>query len=328
MSRESGSGFLPVEHPDPGLLARLEEAAVEAARQAGALVAHRFGGVLEVSSKGKEDGKELVTDVDRASQRLIASLTVERFPGHMLLGEEEPPENEPPAADFVWAVDPIDGTTNFVNGLPVHAVSVAALHRGRPVAGAVWLPWPSANGSGAVLHARAGGGAWFNPLASSGQPGRPMTVKDTEGDGTPKSGRLSGLPGGLRWAYRVGKPLGKAMGEPRVSGSTAYETSMVAAGVMQFSISGAGSHVWDYAATSLLVREAGGAVFALDRGRGWAPFEGWAAPYANDAATSKRLREWAGPVIMGSPRGASFLAANLRPRQPPLWRRIAKALGS
>ncbi len=296
---------------DSFLLERLEAASIEAARQAGALVAQRFGGVLEVSSKSKEAGKELVTDVDRASQKIIASLTSEKFDGHMLLGEEDAPEVTPAATDFVWAVDPVDGTTNFVNGLPVHAVSVCVMFRGRPVAGAVWLPWPTPSHTGGLFHARAGGGAWFN--------GRRLEIRDPDGAGAPVNGRLSGLPGGLRWAYHVGKPLSKSVGEPRVSGSTAYETAMVAAGVMQYSVSGGGSHVWDYAATSLLVREAGGAVFAPDSTGAWSLFEGWDAPYTNDAVMSKRLRDWTGPMIMGAPKTAAFMAMNLRPRRPPPW---------
>ena len=311
---------------EDALLVRLEHAAVDAARQAGVLVARRFGGALEVSDKGKVSGADLVTDVDRASQKLIESLTVGRFPGHMLLGEEDAPKDAPPAADWVWAVDPIDGTTNFVNGLPVHAVSVAVLHRGKPVAGAVWAPWPAEGGAGGIFHARIGGGAWFIPAAEQGRGGRRLEIKQPEGDGAPRTGRLSGLPGGLSWAYHVGKPLQKGIGEPRVSGSTAYETAMVAAGVMQFSVSGSGSHVWDYAATSLLVLEAGGAVFLPDGKGAWTRFEGWRQPYSNEPETMTALRNWTGPVVMSSPKTAAFLVANLRPRGPSAWRRVKKAL--
>jgi hypothetical protein len=116
------------------------------------------------------------------------------------------------------------------------------------------------------------------------------------------------------------------VGELRVSGSTAYETAMVATGVMQFSLSGSASRVWDYSATSLLVREAGGAAYVLDGKGGWSLFEGWTDGYDNTAATSKRLREWSGPMIMGAPKTAAFLAANLRPRGRPIVRRLlAKA---
>ena len=131
---ESGGG--PEATVDAELLQRLERAAVEMAGKAGSMVMGRFGGALEVGSKD-EAGRDLVTDVDRASQRLIQESVADKFPDHMLLGEEEPPEEESPAPDFVWAVDPIDGTINFVNGLPPWAVSIGVLHRGQPVAGAV-----------------------------------------------------------------------------------------------------------------------------------------------------------------------------------------------
>jgi myo-inositol-1(or 4)-monophosphatase len=298
-----------------------EQAAVEAAWEAGALVAKRFGGPLDVSSKSKEPGKELVTDVDRASQKLISALTAERFAGHSLLGEEEPPDREPPATDYLWAVDPIDGTTNFVNGLPLHAVAIGLLHRGRPVAAAVWMPWPTPAGAGVVAHASAGGGSWLSGARVGQGNGRRLEIKEAGGDGMPVTGRLSAIPGSLRWGYRVGKKLRKGIGEPRVSGSTAFETAMVATGVMQFSVSGSGSHVWDYAATSLLVREAGGAVYALNGRREWEPFEGW-TPFANDSATSERLRKWTGPMLMASPRLARSVATELTPRKPPLWKRL------
>jgi myo-inositol-1(or 4)-monophosphatase len=301
-------------------LTELEFAAVQAAREAGALVASRFGGVLEVSSKGDRPGKELVTDVDRASQKLIASLTVEKFTGHMLLGEEDPPDKEPPASDFIWAVDPIDGTTNFVNGLPVHAVSIGVLHRGVPVAGAVWIPWPASGPAGAVLHARRGGGTWFSSGDATRPDARRLEIRDAGGDGLPAAGRLSGIPGGLRYAYRVGRQLRKGLGELRVSGSTAYETSMVAARVMQFSVTGFSSRVWDYAATSLLTQEAGGAVYMLDGKRRWTQFSGW-QPFKNDAETSTRLRKWSGPMIMAPPKLAGLLSVNLRPKRPSLVKR-------
>ncbi len=302
---------------DKSLLEPIENAAIDAARQAGALVASRFGGILEVSSKGKEPGKELVSDVDRASQRLIKSLTVDRFPGHMLLGEEDPPETEPPAADFIWAVDPIDGTTNFVNGLPLHAVSIGVLYKGAPVVGAIWVPWPSNGSSGAVIHGRLGGGSWFSDGPAATRPPRRLAISDAEGAPAPRTGRLSAIPGGLRYAYHVGRDLRRNIGEPRVSGSTAYETAMVATGVVQFALSGGGSRVWDYAATSLVVKEAGGDVFALNSAHRWARFDGW-LPFANDTATSVRLRKWSGPMLMSTPRRAAFLVDNLRPRRRPL----------
>lgn len=302
---------------DPVTLAALEQSATEAAQAAGAYIASRFGTPLQVSDKSKGAMSDLVTDVDRASQKLVASLTVDKFPGHMLLGEEDAPENELPAAEFVWAVDPVDGTTNFVNGLPIHAVSIGVLHRGVPVAGAVWVPWPHSGAAGQVFHARAGGGAWFGS--------RRLAIVDPA-NGAPVNGRLSSVPGGLRWAYRVGKPLKRGIGEPRVGGSTAYETAMVAAGVFQFSVSGGGSRVWDYAATSLLVKEAGGAVYWLNPEGCFIPFSGWSQDYSNNLQTSLRLRRWSGPMLMAAPIVAAFVAANVKLRRPSVLSRIRRKL--
>ncbi|TDI89430.1 MAG: inositol monophosphatase, partial [Chloroflexi bacterium] len=80
----------------------MEQSVTRAAREAGKFVASRFEGVLEVSTKGGIPGKDLVTDVDEASQKLIAEIMAETCPSHMLLGEEDPPDEEPAAADWIW----------------------------------------------------------------------------------------------------------------------------------------------------------------------------------------------------------------------------------
>ncbi|HCH10345.1 MAG TPA: inositol monophosphatase, partial [Dehalococcoidia bacterium] len=61
--------------------------------------------------------------------------------------------------DFLWVLDPLDGTKNFLHGLPVYACSVGVLYKGAPVAGAVFVPWP-VEGGGIVFHAHKGGGAF------------------------------------------------------------------------------------------------------------------------------------------------------------------------
>ena len=286
------------------LLLRLEKAAVEMARKAGSMVMERFGGAIEVGAKD-EAGRDLVTDVDRASQRLIGELLADEFPGHMLLGEENAPENETAAPDFVWAVDPIDGTINFVNGLPVYSVSVGVLYRGRPAAAAVWFPWPSPERF-RIAHARKGGGAWLD--------GRRLQIEQPEGGGTPVSGRVSAVSSRFAFTYRVGAPLRQALGEPRSMGSASYEAAMAAAGMVQYAVLGP-ARTWDFTAGTLLVSEAGGTTVSLEDGR-WTPLETFAPGYAGTAETSRRLRAWRQPVIMGPPATVAFVSANLRPRTP------------
>jgi len=124
---------------DDATLMEIELYATEVVEAAGKLVSERFGGDLYVESKDG-NGANPVTDVDRASQALIAAMVEKRFPEHMILGEEDAPKDEPEARDFIWVVDPIDGTTNYVNGHPVYAISIGVLHRGEPVVAAVWTP--------------------------------------------------------------------------------------------------------------------------------------------------------------------------------------------
>jgi inositol-phosphate phosphatase / L-galactose 1-phosphate phosphatase / histidinol-phosphatase len=76
-----------------------------------------------------------VTDTDKAIERALRAMINKAYPGHGILGEEYGPEN--PDADYVWALDPIDGTAAFVAGLPVFGTLIALLHRGTPVVGII-----------------------------------------------------------------------------------------------------------------------------------------------------------------------------------------------
>lgn len=298
-------------------LEHIEQSVIRAAQEAGAFVASRFGGVLEISNKGTRPGKDLVTDVDKASQQLIAEIMAETCPDHMLLGEEDPPEEEPAAADWLWVVDPIDGTTNFVNSSATHAVSVAALYRGESMAAAIWIPWPNEVGH-LLIHARKGNGTWLN--------GSQMHVHPASESGAPQAGILAATPGWLRRMFKVGRPMIGNWGETRIGGSACFEQFMVARGTMQFSITGF-ARAWDFAAGMLLVTEAGGKVRAVGASRNFEEFDGWGQSYANDSATYGRIRKWRGLLMFGAPETVDFLAANLSPRNRGLLGRIKSLLG-
>ena len=299
-------------------LEHIEASVVRAAGEAGALVSSRFGGVLEITNKGDKPGKDLVTDVDKASQKLIADIMAETCPDHMLLGEENPPDEEPKAADWLWIVDPIDGTTNFVNSSLIFAVSVAALHCGVPVAAAMWIPWSNDDGY-LLMHARRGNGAWIGDTK--------MSVSAPSESGMPVAGLHSAIPRWFRRAFDVQKPLIGNMGELRDGGSSCYEQFMVARGSMQYSITGF-AFTWDFAAGTLLTREAGGKVLALDSNRRFTEFRGWGSDYANDSATYGRMRKWKGLVLSGAPETVDFIADNLRPKRASLFGKLKSLVGS
>jgi myo-inositol-1(or 4)-monophosphatase len=302
--------------PDDALLKKIEETAVYAATEAGKLVAERFGGPMEVMQKGDRAGVDIVTDVDKSSQKLIVEIISKRFPDHMALGEEDPPDpaDELPARDFVWAIDPIDGTKNFANGSTIHAVSVGVLYRGEPVAGAMWTPWPSEKGH-MLTHARKGGGAWMD--------GKRLEIKQNGEDPKPQPGRLAAIPGSIGM-YEKKKPLRGHMGETRITGSTCFEMLMVATGSMQYALSGF-ANVWDYASGIVIVREAGGMCMTPTR-EGWHEITGWGHLFNGDAETSRKMRGWKGAVLSSTPPMAKFLAENLSIRRPNLFQRAWKSV--
>ena len=141
------------------LLAEVEHTAVELAQLAGAEIRTALGRVLTVRYKGAAAGEapptDPVSEVDHDVEVLIRARLGTRFPEHGIIGEEldEPETGE---SDFVWVIDPVDGTLNFINGFPLFAASVGVLHQGRPVVGAVWCSTSHALRAG-TYHAHEGG---------------------------------------------------------------------------------------------------------------------------------------------------------------------------
>ena len=111
------------------------QTARRAAEAGGRVIARAFGQGVEVRSKAVSD---LVTDADLESERTIAEVIREDFPGHAVLGEET--YRDDASADDLWVVDPLDGTTNFAHGIPHFAVSIGYYRKGEPVAGVIFNP--------------------------------------------------------------------------------------------------------------------------------------------------------------------------------------------
>lgn len=135
----------------------LVEVAVEIARQAGGVLMSRlplgrFAGTIE-----RKAGRELVSEVDRASEALIVARLAEAFPEHTVLAEEGSGSGQRREGVVRWLVDPLDGTSNFLHGHPIFAVAMAAELDGELLAGVVHLPYLSetffaARGKGAFLN--------------------------------------------------------------------------------------------------------------------------------------------------------------------------------
>ncbi|MCS5658287.1 MAG: inositol monophosphatase [Dehalococcoidia bacterium] len=301
---------------DDVLACEIEAAAVEMAQGAGDILAAHFGRKISIEYKDKEE-RDPVTEVDKACQDYLVREINRRFPDHSILGEEQSEEEakkakedagatDPPCGDFLWVLDPLDGTTNFLNGLPVYAVSVGVLHKGRPLAGALFIPWPKPGG-GFVLHCRQGGGC------CAGED--PVEVYKSD---EPVNNRLAGLPGHFSYFTKYGKGLRGKSGEPRTTGSIAYELAMTACGVMQYAVFGA-PRMWDMAAGALAVMEAGGTVMTRSpKEKGWHVMESFVPTWQEKPPTLKELRRWVAPLVVGNNKVAPLLAANLRSRFHPM----------
>jgi len=218
-----------------------------------AVVAALLGGDVVRASAGRDaQGKGLpgdwVTEVDLASERAIREFFERETPQIPMLGEEDGGST---GTGRYWVVDPLDGTTNFVHGFPVVAVSVALVEDGRPVAGCVHAPF-----LGLTFAATRGAGAWSIDPAG---PTR-MRVSDRPVEraivatGFPFR-RKELLPRHLRMLHAA---LDR-FEDLRRPGAAALDLAWVAAGVFDgfFELS---LSPWDVAAGGLLVEEAGGQV--------------------------------------------------------------------
>src|SRR5713226_4990803 len=130
------------------------EAAVQIAREAGAVLMSKFDRRIAIESKGEYD---LVTEADRASERLIVQRLTAQFPSHAIVAEEGGGHES--ASGFRWYVDPLDGTTNFAHGFPCFNVTLALEQAGELIAGVIYDPirqecFTSERGAGAYLNNR------------------------------------------------------------------------------------------------------------------------------------------------------------------------------
>jgi len=225
--------------------AQLEEAAMAAARRAGAVLRRRFRPRerIQVETKGMHD---FVTEVDREAEAAVVAYVRANFPGHTILAEEGSPAQQ--AGGMRWVVDPLDGTTNFIHGVPTFAVSVAVEDASGVLAGAVFDPVHEE-----MFHAHRGGGARLNgdTIACT----RPASLEDALiATGFPFR-ELSRLPGYLT----VFERFVRSTAGLRRAGSASLDLVYTACGRYDgfFEV---GLSRWDIAAGTLLVQEAGGIV--------------------------------------------------------------------
>jgi myo-inositol-1(or 4)-monophosphatase len=232
----------------------LADIAVELASRAGALALRHQAAGLSVSSKSS--ATDVVTDADQAVEEFLRAALARLRPGDSVLGEEggeEAGDAELAGSPVRWVLDPIDGTVNFVLGLPYFAVSIAAQVDGETVAGCVFNP-----SSGALFRAAAGHGAFLGDRRLSGPRSVPLdqAVLATGFSYDPARRARQGSAAGHLLAR---------VGNLRRLGSAALDLCALAAGWVDMYYEGPLGE-WDFAAGLLIATEAGVATSGL-RGR-------------------------------------------------------------
>ncbi len=218
------------------------ETAVEIAREAGALLANGFERRVGFELKGEFD---LVTECDRASEKLIVERLRSHFPSHAIMAEEGGGHES--SSGYRWFVDPLDGTTNFAHSFPMFNVTMGLEQAGEVIAGVVYDPirqemFTAERGSGAYLNNRrirvSNARYLADSLASTGFPSRKRHHNVN-----------------IHFYYQVAM----ASHGVRRTGSAAIDLAYVACGRLDFFWE-FGLKPWDMAAGTLLVEEAGGRV--------------------------------------------------------------------
>lgn len=221
-------------------IVQLQATATLAARRAGEHVLanlHRRG---DVNSILRTDVKH---KLDVEAQETATAVVQAAFPDHAILGEETCDAPLPPS-DYVWIIDPIDGTINFFHGLPWWCCSVAVRFQGKTLAGAVFIPELKQ-----TYEATCDGPALCN--------GQPIHVSQTDRI------ELSMLATGAdKWdlgehAFKFMRKISEIAQRPRILGAAAVDMCMVAAGKLDGYFE-SGIYIWDMAAASLIVERAGG----------------------------------------------------------------------
>ena len=224
--------------------------ALRAARSAGELII-RSTERLDAIAVNEKEAKDYVSEVDRAAEQTIINVLRKAYPNHGILGEEGGSlAGSGEGADYVWIIDPLDGTTNFLRGVPHYAVSIACKYKGRLEHAVVVDPirqeeFTASRGRGAALNGRR-----MRVSARKSLEGALL------GTGFPfRDGQLNNLDNYLNMFRSL---VGQTAGIRR-AGAASLDLAYVAAGrydaFWEFGLS-----EWDMAAGALLIQEAGGLI--------------------------------------------------------------------
>jgi len=221
--------------------------AIKAARAAGAII-NRASLDLDILKINTKSPNDFVTEVDQMAEQAIIETILQAYPDHGILAEESGREHGAKHSEFVWIIDPLDGTTNFIHGFPVYCVSIALTHRGVVQQAVVYDPTRND-----LFYATKGRGAYLNDKRLR------VSKRTRMGDALVGTGfpfRRGDNP--KRYLKMFEEVMGQVAGLRR-PGAAALDLCYVAAGYYDAFFE-TGLSPWDVAAGSLIITEAGGLI--------------------------------------------------------------------
>jgi myo-inositol-1(or 4)-monophosphatase len=246
-----------IANPDPRELLAL---ATKAAHEAGTLV--RNSPIHSLARRTKSSPTDLVSEMDHASEKLIIDIVMSARPDDGLIGEEG--TTKPSKSGLSWLIDPIDGTTNYLRGLPNYSISIAVVYEKETIVGVVYDP--TLNETFTAIHGR-GAALNGNPI---------MCSTTTLAEAIIGTGFSYSSTQRARQA-EVLRSLLPAVGDIRRPGSAAVSLCWVACGRLDAFFE-TGLKPWDFAAGALIAREAGADIHGADVDRSHADLVVASAP--------------------------------------------------
>ncbi len=217
---------------------------INIAKEAGAIVREGFGKSVKIEYKTGDNN--LVTEIDKASEKVITDFIKKKYPSHSIIAEEGSGERK--NSEYLWVIDPLDGTTNFAHGLPIFSVSIGLQKNGETIAGVVYNVM-----RGIIFSAERGGGA----EAESEK------ISVSKNDNLAHSMLVTGFPYNKKEnpdkLFERFITLTKTARGVRRLGSAAIDFCYLASGVFD-GFWEVHLHPWDICAGKLIVEEAGGLV--------------------------------------------------------------------
>jgi myo-inositol-1(or 4)-monophosphatase len=217
---------------------------INISKEAGEIIREGFGKKLKVEYKSNETN--LVTEIDKASEKHIIDFIKKKYPAHSILAEESGEKKS--TSEYLWVVDPLDGTTNFAHGLPIFSVSIGLQKKGKTIMGVVYDVMQNI-----AYVAEEGNGAYANA----------ERIKVSLNEIVNHSVLVTGFPYNIadnpENALEIFSALTRKARAIRRLGSAAIDLCYVARGVFD-GFWELYLHPWDICAGMLIVEEAGGSI--------------------------------------------------------------------